>query len=410
MSLSRFPLAGRRIVFLQGPSSPFFRDVATACARLGAEVLRVGFAPGDRLYWASGCGRYIAYRGSAERFGAVLADLIRGENLTDLVMLGDGREYHANAVSAAKVADGITPWVIEQGYLRPGLISVEPWGTGGRSAIPARFAATTDTRPDLPVPEPAPGSFLRYAAFDVAYHLANVLFGPVFYPRYRHYALDSPWAEWRGWILKAVRAPARARQTEAALARIAAHAGPVFLVPLQLDTDFQIRDHGTGRTQDQDLAAVMASFAAHAPSDALLAVKEHPLDNGLRRWDRRAERLAREAGIDDRVAVFPGGRVEALFPALAGIVTINSTVGLSALLEGVPVKVLGRAVYDLPGLSHRAGLDAFWTAPERPDPAEADRFRRFLRHDYHVPGAFDGPDARRGAEALARFIAGERPQ
>ncbi|ARC89811.1 capsule biosynthesis protein [Rhodovulum sp. MB263] len=410
MSRSRFPLTGRRILFLQGPSSSFFGKLALACRALGAEVLRVGVAPGDRLYWPSGCGRYIACRGAADRFAEAFAAIVAEERPTDLVMLGDGRKYHVNAVSVAKAVGGITPWVIEQGYLRPGLISVEAWGTGGRSAIPAAFAATTDTRRDLPASDPAPGSFLRYAAYDVAYHLANVLLCPVFYPRYRHYALDSPWAEWRGWTLKALRARSRARQTGAALARIGAHSGSVFLVPLQLDTDFQLRDHGTGRSQEEELAAVMASFAAHAPAGALLAVKEHPLDNGLRRWDRRAERLARVAGIGDRVAVFTGGRVEALYPKLAGIVTINSTVGLSALLAGVPVKVLGRAIYDLPGLTDPDGLDAFWAAPLRPDPAEAARFRRFLRYDYHVPGAFDGPDAQRGAQALARFIAGERPQ
>ena len=33
----------------------------------------------------------------------------------------------------------------------------------------------------------------------------------------------------------------------------------------------------------------------------------------------------------------------------AGVVTINSTIGITALYHGVPVKVLGNAVFDVPG-------------------------------------------------------------
>src|SRR5690606_16043873 len=122
-------------------------------------------------------------------------------------------------------------------------------------------------------------------------------------------------------------------------------------------------------------------------------VNEHPLDNGLRPWRQRVAERAAARGLGSRVVILAQGRAEDLLPRLAGVVTINSTVGLSAILAGVPVKVLGRAIYDLPGLGHPGHLDRFWRAPRRPDPAVANAFERFLRHRYHVPGTFDGPGA-----------------
>ena len=44
----------------------------------------------------------------------------------------------------------------------------------------------------------------------------------------------------------------------------------------------------------------------------------------------------------------------------AGFVTINSTVGVTALHHGVPVKVLGNAVFNVAGLTSQSPLAAFW--------------------------------------------------
>jgi len=376
---------------------------------LGARVMRIGFAPGDRLYWDTRAGPYRAYRGAAEAFGATLRDLVEEQGVTDVVMLGDGRIYHRLAIEALRHLERpVTPWIVEQGYLRGGLFRVEIGGTGGNSPIPGAFSG--QDVPECPAPDPAGASFLRYAALDVVYHATNLVAGPVLYPRYRHHALDSTLAEWRGWIGKALTARGRARATQAGLDRIAAHHGPVFLLPLQLDTDFQLRTYGTGRSQGEEIDAIIACFAAESRQDALLVVKEHPLDNGRRLWGGKVGACALRRGVAERVVFLPGGRVECLFPRLAGVVTINSTVGLSALLEGVPVKVLGRAVYDCAGLTHQGSFaELFRGDAEVPDSDLAARFRRFLRYHFHVPGAFDGPDAIKGGQNLARCIAGEMP-
>lgn len=366
----------------------------------------MGVAPADRLFWATDAGPYVPYRGAADGFEAFMTGVIGRHAPSDLVMLGDGRLYHKAAIAAARTAGScVTPWIVEHGYLRPNLVVVEPWGTGGRSTIPGAFARFDGSPAPAEARAAWPGSFLRYAALDVACNLANLGAAWALYPRYEHHALDGVAREYAGWIDKARRRSARRRGATASLARIESRGGPRFIYPLQLETDFQLRDHGTGKPQRETLRDVLRSFADHAPPDASLVVKEHPLDNGLARWDRIVPDAAREAGVANRVIFLDGGSVEALLPGTAGVVTVNSTVGLTALSEGVPVHVMGRAIYALPRLTDPQPLDGFWSAPAAPDARETACFVAFLRERFHVPGAFDGPGAIHGANAVARHLA-----
>ena len=85
--------------------------------------------------------------------------------------------------------------------------------------------------------------------------------------------------------------------------------------------------------------------------------------------------------------------------------TINSTSGTLGLAIGVPVVVLGHAVYDMPSITCQDGLDAFWTRPVPPDPASFAAFRRVLVDRCLIPGGFFSDVALEKvvAHAVARF-------
>ncbi len=399
-------LDGRCFLFLQGPSSPFFAHLGKACRARGARTIRLGFAPGDRLFWNKRSGSYFAYHGTQRDYPEYVSDLIIQHGVTDLVMLGDGRFYHKTALEViATLADPPRSWVVEHGYLRPNLIAVEEGGHGGRSKIPTVWQRNGDLVGQLPARDPSwPGSFVRYAAFDVAYHASNLLLGRVFYPHYRHYGTFHPVVEYAGWVRKLLTTGVRRRTWRATQDRLREHAGRLYLFPLQLDGDFQLRDHGTGEPQRETVARVIGSFAKHAKPDDILVVKTHPLDNGWARWSRLVSQAADQNGIKDRALFADEAPLEPLLERAEGVVTINSTVGLTAILNGFSCHVLGQAIYNLDGLCHQGSLDMFWTSEARPDAATADRFRRFLRLGYHVPGAFDGAGAIDGAENLATFL------
>ena len=93
----------------------------------------------------------------------------------------------------------------------------------------------------------------------------------------------------------------------------------------------------------------------------------------------------------------------------AGMITINSTSGLTALRLGRPVKAMGLAVYDMAGLTHQGSLDTFWGAPEGPDPAGLADFLKVMAAHCHVRGDFYDRAGRAAAvQAMAdRLMAAE---
>lgn len=330
-----------------------------------------------------------------------VSELMRREGVTDVLMLGDGRPRHAEAIRAAQ-ALGVAVHVFEHGYVRPDYLTLEPDGMSSGSRFPRDPAAIRRLAAQLPAPDFGGRygfSFLTYAAYDLAFHLPNVVLGPILHRHYRTHGPVHPLVEYAGWVGKAARKPLTTRRIREELDRLAAHAGPMFLMPLQLPGDYQIRVHAPGGDLHRLVAAVVRSFVRHAPPDALLVCKVHPLDNGLSGWRRH---LFTVAGAErDRVLFIEGGDLTALMAASRGVVTVNSTVGTAAIAEGRPLVALGHAVFDVPGLTHQRSLASFWRDPQAPDPGLAADFLRALVGSTQVRGSFTDPSGI--ADASRRF-------
>lgn len=73
------------------------------------------------------------------------------------------------------------------------------------------------------------------------------------------------------------------------------------------------------------------------------------------------------------------------------MVTVNSSAGLQGLFHGCPVKTLGIAVYNIPGLADPQPLDAFWQNPQKPDPAVYQAMQDILLTTSQYPGSFYMP-------------------
>src|SRR4029077_2770694 len=100
---------------------------------------------------------------------------------------------------------------------------------------------------------------------------------------------------------KFARQPLTQRRSDRLMRMIAGSRYPLYLFPLQLDCDFQVREHSRYGRIEPALDHIITSFARHAPHDARLVVKEHPLDNGMTNWQRVTERLATARGVANRV-------------------------------------------------------------------------------------------------------------
>jgi capsular polysaccharide export protein len=202
--------------------------------------------------------------------------------------------------------------------------------------------------------------------------------------------------------------PLARRRSRQALARMFAAQAGFYVLPIQMDNDSQILHHSDLGGMMRAIRVVVASFARHAPAGTMLAVKAHPLDNGMIDWSRVTREAADEAGVGDRVALIEACDLQCLLDRTRGMVTVNSTSATFALTSGVPVIALGKAVYGLRGMTHQGSLESFWGTPSRPDPRLVNAFCRVLTHACLVAGDFftaDGIDTA-VAGAVPRIEAG----
>jgi capsular polysaccharide export protein len=380
----------RSFLFLQGPQSYFFERIGRALIERGHRVYRVNLNFGDRLFWRLPASDF---RGRFEDWTGFVAGLLEERGVTDLLLHGDRRPYH---IVAADVARGrsIRVMVTDLGYVRPGWLTLEQDGMTSGSHFPRDPDAIHSLATHFPEPDRVQNfdaPFYQLALHDVAYHAAEIL-GRPFFPHYRRHGIHHPFAEYAGWVRNAPRRLAMRHTTARAKARLAAEPRSYFLYPLQLATDFQLRAHSPFADAREALAAVLQSFAASGTQRRLVVVA-HPLDEGLINW----RQLIPEG--DGRLIFLEGGVTEALIANAVGIVTVNSTVGLTALRAGIPVKTLGRAIYDIEGPGN---LAEFWRAPQPPDMTLLAAFLRALIGATQVMGGYYGRAAQ--AYALPVFV------
>ena len=395
------PAEQRSFLFLQGPLSPFFRELGRALGRTGCTVHRVNFCGGDVFYWPWGATH--CWRGYAYEWPQWVAGLMEQCRTTDIVLMGDWRPLHHEAVWLARQR-GVRVWVFEEGYLRPGYITLEEDGVNDYSSLPrspeavrARARELEDAYLASPstAPNPMPGRVLK-TAWN---HVGNVLLWPFFH-RYRTHRPYCIGHELLGLVPRCLTRKRRRRHGLEVTRYLLRQSVPFYLMPLQLDADAQVRRHSPFIGMLECMAQVVMDFARNAPKDTLLVFKNHPLDNGLRNYRRYMRSLARATGCSERLRFVEEVNPGPLCRRARAVVLCNSTLGLSALCMNKPVYCLGKSIYSMPGLAASTAqmpLAAFWNAPPSPDAALLEDFLRVLRHDALIPGNFYSPQGIRDA-------------
>ena len=251
--------------------------------------------------------------------------------------------------------------------------------------LPVLFNLEGNQRPRI---KPPARSFERMAWYAVQYYLMGRLRRDR-YQNYRHHKPFDIFPEAMYWIRANLRKHAYRVKEWGVEARLA---GPLkkrfFLAPLQVYNDSQVRSHSDYRGVRAFIAEVITSFARSAPADVHLVLKHHPMDRGHRDYAQQIRRNAKHLGVTGRVHYIHDQHLPTLLKAAIGTVVINSTVGISSLFHGTPVKLMGRAVYDIRGLVHEGDLASFWTRPVPPDPDLVTRMRHYLIDMTQVGGSF----------------------
>jgi len=114
------------------------------------------------------------------------------------------------------------------------------------------------------------------------------------------------------------------------------------------------------------------------------------MDRGYHDYSRFINGLCRELNVQGRVMYLHDQHLPTLLDHALGVVVANSTVGLSALDHGLPVKACKSAVYDMEGLTYQGELEDFWRDAQMqlPNPDLLMRFRSYLIRHTQLNGNF----------------------
>lgn len=378
---------GKRVLLLQGPIGPFFYRLNKDLTNAGATVFKINFNAGDWIFYPRGGD---SYKASLTEWPSWFSDYIKKQSIDTVILFGDCRPIHYS-VRDIIIDSGVELSVFEEGYWRPNHITFEQFGVNDHSLLEnsARFYLDFNNNNNNNKYEVVDATYWPMMTYGFLYALMFNLGRPL-YREYQHHR-NIGFLQCLPWIRSFFRSFLY-RFTERGMEQklIEDYQGKFFLVPLQVEDDYQISFHSDINSMSEFIELTMKSFARHAPLEAVLVFKHHSMDRGHRNYQKLIQDLAGKYFMNDRVFYIHDQNLPRLLDASRGVVVVNSTVGLSALIHHKPVKALGRAIYNFEGLTYQGNLDDFWKIASSHQPSEklVQNFLGFLVKKTQVNGSF----------------------
>ncbi|MCX8650738.1 capsular biosynthesis protein [Gilliamella sp. B2776] len=372
------------ILLLQGPVGPFFKNVAKWLQNQKCKVYKINLNGGDEFFFPQNSMSFYEPIGKFRQF---LIDYIEKYNIDAIVVFGDCRAYHKIAKSIVKSNSSLSFWVFEEGYLRPHYITFEKNGVNGFSLTPKNYDFYENIHNTYFHTNKDESHFYLMIYYASIYYILMFLKRRK-YSNYVHHRKTSLTFYVFHWGLASIR-KFKARLIQPGLIKKINNDEykPFYIFPLQCDQDFQIQVHSYYHSMRSYIFRVIRSFSLFADDESYLLIKHHPMDEGFNNYKHLIKKLAKRYGVSKRVIYIHGVPMPVLLRKAKGLVTVNSTCGLSALIHGLPVIVLGDAHYDIKGLTFQKGLHHFWKEGQKPDTELFERYETYLCSKSQIKGS-----------------------
>ncbi|MBT9382902.1 capsular biosynthesis protein [Pseudooceanicola sp. CBS1P-1] len=393
---------GGRVLLLQGPVGPFFRQLQASLEAQGHETWRVCFNAGDLLFAPRK--RVIRFFGGKMEWQKWLEALLADGRFETLILFGSDRPAHRIAREVCKKL-GVRVLALEEGYIRPGYVTVEEGGNNAASPLAGRLPPA-DFVPQVPKPDVNGANFNRMCWLGGFYYTARGLFG-IGPQRELYHRRMTLLMEILYWTRNATRRIFNGERDFRRIERLLEHHdGRYYIVPLQVAADSNMGTAACGWNSARLIAELIPSFARRAPAGTRLVFKTHPMERGHNSLTPLILDTAAACGVADRVDVIDTGSLGLLARHSAGMITINSTSGLSAISHGCRLMVLGKAIYAHPALATCAqgqpDFDDWWSGGHVARPELRRTFLAWLKTEALVPGDFY---SRAGIETACSSVA-----
>ncbi|WP_434352643.1 capsular biosynthesis protein [Psychrobacter sp. HD31] len=378
-------LTYQHVLLLQGKMGSSFSRFASFLLDQNIAVSKINFNAGDAFFYQHD--NAYDYKGAVDEFDGWLAKFVETHDIDAIVCFGDCRPHHLKAAEYCEQSK-TSFFVFEEGYLRPDYITFEEHGINGFSRLDVNKIHNLPKAHDKPLY--TNNRFYRLCWAAIIYYIV-VRLNKKKYPNYYHYRGLTAIQEAKAWI----KAPYRkirdhARDQRLLEKMIAQHKKAYFVCTLQVHKDTQITHHSDYTDVKDFINEVVSSFASHADASHHLVFKHHPLDRGHRDYRKYIAQLAHQLGVAERVHYGCDMHLPTLIRNSLGMVTVNSTTGLQSIYHKKPIKLMGRAIYNVEKLTDQKPLDEFWINPQQPDNEFYLRFREYLIEENQLNGSFYG--------------------
>lgn len=390
----------QQVLFISSPFGPFFKTVAQLFASSGHNVWRIAWEGGDFLETPTQ--HRITFRGTRDDEETFLRNVIIEKRITTIICFNDTGRRDCLAIRLAKEL-GVSKFILENGYMRPHWITFDREGVNGYSSLPRDPGFYLSHPSNGTAATVFPVSMRDHVRHNIKHFAANIVCSPILRHDASYYGDSLSMQAWHYAVEYAWRVTHEEKYKVARIAELrrAKASRKVFVALLQKPGDSQLRVHSSYVRNRPFLKEVCVSFAADAPKDAILVVKQHPYDYGVERLPRYFKKLVSDLGIEARAFYLRKTSIDVTLDNAHGLITVNSTGGLSAVMRGVPVLCLGDAVFDMEGLTFQGGLKRFWHDARPPAADLVSAFVRYLTSHSQLNGGFY---SREGIELAARAI------
>lgn len=383
--------SSKNILLLQGPIGSFFYELSKWLQLQNKTVFKINLNAGDQLFYPKTEPNTFSYREGVDEFSQYLEQFCLLHHIDNIVCFGDSRKYHRLAKNVSNNL-GITFWAFEEGYFRPHYVTLEKGGVNAFSPIPKNsefFKQFVGQFPYITPPQSLAKGFIPMAKLAIQYYFSSY-YCRYKYPKYSHHRILNTLYYVKLWAISGIKRLNYYIHDRSFANKVEqGKFGDFFIIPLQVYDDSQILVHSDYESVEAFLREVLDSFVQDAPQHLNLIVKHHPMDRGFIDYGLVIDEYCqRYPQLQGRIFYIHDVPMPVFLRHGKGMVTLNSTSGLSGLLHNMPVKTMGRASYDIEGLTYQGPLKDFWINPIPPNAELFELYHKFHLCKTQINGSF----------------------
>jgi len=382
-------IENKNVLFLQGPMGFFFNNLSIFINKnYKSKVFNIAYNGGDEYF----LNNPIPIIGNNEKIITKTIELIQKEKINSIFLLGDEREIHSYIIKWKEENNiELNIYVFEEGYFRPNYITIEENGVNNNSTLDLSYETLKkldlkDLENRYEEPENIKEPYKHMAWQATMYYFFSTL-KYIKYNQYTHHRDSSIINEGYYGAINFLKLKYYKLKERKHIDYISETITNNFIFfPLQVESDFQIKKHSPFNNIEESIHEFFRLYTKYNSTEYIV-IKHHPMDRGKNDYNKIIRLNAIKFNIDlKKIMYIYDVDLPTCLKHAKKCITVNSTVGLSALIHELPVFLMGEANYNIKTITNTE-ID-FFTNVKQPDMDLFNKLKYTIIEATQVNGSF----------------------